>query len=428
VKVFTSLQQGAPVIANAWGDMVAALDACLVNGFNPLTIASITRTGPLATATITAGHLIKVDQVELISGCDQAEYNGEKRVISATATEFTFAIAETAAAAATGAAMSTKAAPLDFEIAFTGTNKRVYRSANVESNRPFLRVDNSLDAAYNTTYAKMAKVTMAENMTGIDTFGVGGRAPYDPSLPTKNETATGTGTAVMNGWFKWYQQRFYNGGDSSVADPTPATARQWVIIGDDRGFYFFIAPSTPGATGSTGMMGYCFMDFPSYKPADGFNTLLCASDRGAIAAITTWTADVGMRFGAQQVYDGKALMRDYTGVGEYVRAGFFSLNSTVTQMVGSGSAALVPFPNGPDFSLVLYPTYLREEGGNIRGGPMPGMYHIPQLVWSVYPNLCVLDTVTGYPGKKFMLIATANLGGYSEGKERIAFDIVGPWR
>ena len=178
---------GAPVLTNTWGSLTALLDACLVTGFNLQTVSSITRSGSTATATLTAGHGFVVDQVMLIAGCDQAEYNGEFTVTAITATTVSFTVSGTPVTPATTAgAITLKVAPLGFEIAFTGSNKRVYRSPNPLSNRHYLRVDDSLPTGYTTGWAKFARVTMAEAMADVDTC-VGGRAPYDANAPTKNE-------------------------------------------------------------------------------------------------------------------------------------------------------------------------------------------------------------------------------------------------
>ena len=188
VKHYNSGMQGAPQLANAWGDMTALLDAVLVDGFNLRTVDTLTFANGIATARVNTGHLYLVDQVVTIAGANQAEYNGEVRVLSTTSLEFTFAVTGTPLTPATGTT-SVKVAPLNFDKAFSATNKRVYRSKNVLSNRPFLRVDNSLDPAYTTTYAKKAKVLMAESMSDIDTV-VGAQAPFDPNRPLQNTVGT----------------------------------------------------------------------------------------------------------------------------------------------------------------------------------------------------------------------------------------------
>ena len=197
VKHYNSGMQGAPQLANAWGDMTALLDAVLVDGFNLRTIDTLTFADGIATARVNAGHLYLGDQVVTIAGANQAEYNGEVRVLSTTSLEFTFAVTGTPVTPATGT-LSVKVAPLNFDKAFSATNKRVYRSKNVLSNRSFLRVDNSLDPAYTSTYAKKAKVLVVENMSDVDTV-VGAQAPFDPTKPTQNTIGTGSGARPPSG-------------------------------------------------------------------------------------------------------------------------------------------------------------------------------------------------------------------------------------
>lgn len=263
---------GAPVLTNNWGSLTALLDACLVNGFNLQTIASLERDGTTATATLAAGHGFVVDQVVLIAGCDQADYNGEFTVTAVTSTTVRFAVGGTPTTPATTAtAITMKVAPLGYETVFTGTNKRVYRSPNPLSNRHYLRVDDSLPSGYTTTWAKFARVTIAEDMSDIDTF-VGGRAPYDPANPTKNEVPSGSGTSMYSGWFKWYYARnSYN----ETSGDNGNWARSWVLIGDDRGFFL---------TNSSGYQGdkrilHAFTDFESFKPGDTYASYLIASER-----------------------------------------------------------------------------------------------------------------------------------------------------
>jgi hypothetical protein len=419
VKYFTSGMQGAPVVSNGWGDLTSMLDAVLVNGFNLKTVDSITSTGGVATATVSTGHGYVVNQVVLIAGCEQAAYNGEQVVTGVTASTFTFAVTGTPASpATTQSAISAKVAPLGFQIAFTGTNKRVYRSPNVLSTRPFLRVDNSLDPVWTTTYAKYAKVTMAENMTDIDTF-VGARAPYDPNLPTKNEVGTGSGATAIGGWYKWIHS--HNVGSSQNTDGGTG-ARNWVVVGDDRGFFIML----PRQTGHTVRSIHYFGDFASFKAGDAYPCLLTAvDDYNAANSGSSSYPSYNVEFEYTADYAGKTLMRDYTQLGNPVRAGFFTLNPSNTQMV-SGRIVSVPWPNGPDFSLQLWPVWIREESGHVRG-QMPGVFFIPQSL--PYSDLTVVENVVNYAGRKFLLVCgayTSDSG--TTNSTRVAFDITGPWR
>jgi hypothetical protein len=417
VKYFDSTMQGAPQLTNAWGCMTALLDAVLVTGFNLKALAGIVRSANIATATVAAGHLFQVGQVVLNAGADQVEYNGEFKVLAVTGTTFTFSVSGAPATPATGT-MSTKAAPLGFEVAFTGTNKRAYRSPNVLSNRPFLRVDDGLDPAYTTTYAKFAKVTMAQGMSDIDTF-VGARAPFDSAQPTKNEMGTGAGSTGYNGWYKW----IYAYGSGSASAAPDSSVRDWVLIGDDRGFYLFNTLAT-GNISPTNMArtGYCFSDFDSFRSVDGFNTLLGAHE--AYVANNVSTLDSGTpgalnAFPNASLYTGKVLMRSHLQVGSMVRARFCALGTTAT--VVSGQTTGVPWPNGPDYSLLLHPVYLHQEDTHLRG-KLPGLMF-------VHNNLPLSDKsrvtgVAGYPGREFVVVDVTD----NYARACVAFDLTGPWR
>ena len=426
VKFFTSAMQGAPQLTNAWGDLTNLLDACLVNGFNLKTITSLTRSGGTVTATVSTGHLFQVDQVVLIAGATESGYNGEYSITGVTGTTFTYMVSATPATPATGSPTA-KAAPLGFEIAFTGTNKRAYRSQNMASNRPYLRVDNSLDPVNTTTYAKKGKVTMAQGMSDIDAF-VGAQAPYDPALPNKNHIGTGSGTSAVDGWYKWYYAKVP--GNSSDAAAPETSNRNWVIVGDDRGFYLLT-----GFDSTINRAGYCFTDFESYRAGDGFNTLLGAADLymsagtgAASSGQSDWGgADIGSLFNRTLSYTGKVLMQDHVQVGGAVRAGFTSLNSNNGQTV-SGYITGIPWPNGPDYSLILHPTYLKQENTHLRG-KMPGLMWVHNDLNNSLADLTLVDNVAGYPGRKFLLVSSnyANGGTNMGGVSRTAFDITGPW-
>lgn len=414
IKVFKSTDQGAPVLSNGWGDLTDMLDACLVNGYNLKTIDSITLAGSTATAAISAGHLYRVDQVLLVAGANQTEYNGEHRVTAVTTNTVSFAVAGTPASPATTAsALSCKIAPLGFDIAFTGTNKRAYRSPNILSNRPYLRVDNSLDPVYTSTADKFGKVTMAEGMSDIDTF-VGARAPYDPANPTKNEVGTGSGGAAYAGWYKWYY--------AAIGASNTVQTKNWVIIGDDRGFYFLthLTGTFNPTSGTQNRVCYAFGDFSSFKSGDAYNTLLCASDFYTRADTGFTYPSDQCRMGQSLSYVGNVVLRDYSQLGLPVRWGTAGLNLGNTQQ-NSGNSSSVPFPNGPDFGLLLHPLYLKQENTHLRG-TAPGVLQVCQA--KPYPDMTVITNATGFTGRKILLVSTC-MGNNDYGM--LAFDTSGPW-
>ena len=424
VKIFSSFMQGAPQLSNAWGCMTTLLDAVLVNGFNPLTPNTLTFADGMVTCTILAGHLYQVNQTVAIGGADQAEYNGEFKVATVTANSFTYPITGNPVATATGI-FTCKAASLGWEIAFTGTSKRAYRSKAAASNKPYLRVDDGQDPVYTSTYAKKAKVTMAQGMTGIDTFQ-GTYAPYDAAYPTKGEIGTGSGATAYDGWFKWYYARAAGNQADTVA---PATLnRQWFIVGDDRGFYLF----NENQDGTGGMCGHCFTDFLSYRAADGFNTILCATDAYAAANIApaSWSgvssdghtsSDCAARFPRMLDTFGKLVLRSYTQIGGPQVTAFCSLNTGGSGISGYDTG--IYGVNGPDYSIILHPTLLKE-GSHLRG-KMPGMFWIHNNATLAHGDL--LTGVAGYPGKTFFVVKVASGSGGTAYNGYMAFDITGPW-
>lgn len=423
VKFFDSTMTGAPSLSGTpgWGQLTDLLDALLVNGFNLRAPVSITRDGDTATIDFGTAHGHRVDTVIAVAGCDQAAYNGQFRVASITTNTVSFAVTGTPATPATGAAITVKTAPLGFEIAFTGTNKRAYRSPNVQSNRHFLRVDNSLPDGYTTTWAKYARVTVAEGMSDIDTF-VGVRMPYDPANPTSNEATSGSGTSGYYGWWKWYHARSASQSDSGGDGGN--IARPWSLIGDDRGFYLSV--TVAGGQYWDGRTLYGFGDFTSYKPGDAYNTILLAH----AAYVTAGGGWIDRASGTHDpmrtsTFNGKGILRDATAVGNYRRFTIFSINPFGANPQYSGQTADFPWPNPADYSLIAHPVYIREETTNTMRGVMPGMLWVHQD--RPYLHLTTLENLTGYPGRKF-LYWRLNNSDANNNDGGVLFDITGPWR
>lgn len=416
VKYFNSGMAGAPQVSNNWGDLVTMLDACLINGFNLKAIDSLTFADGISTATITTGHAYQPGQILRVEGANQAEYNGEHRVIATTATTFSYTITETPTSpATTTTSLTAMVSPLGWEAPFTGTNKRAYRSKSPQSPGNMLLIDDGIKAnEYADTWAKWANVGIVEGMADIDTI-VGSQAPFDASKPTQNWQQW---EANQWGWFKWYhaQQSGYDiYGDGGGGD------RNWVLIGDDRLFYLFITNQKD--YNWYGRNFYCFGDIESFKPGDRYHTVLCADDH--YWSNNNYSSYPGQYNGYGLTHtlnwNGKAMLRNHTQVGNYIRWGVTSLNTGNNQQIcGRGN---LPFPNGADYSLWLMPTYVRQEDGHMRG-TMPGMHWMHQD--RPYSDQTIIDNIVGQPDKQFVLVRT-QYSSDSEGAQ-VAFDITGPWR
>jgi hypothetical protein len=178
----------------------------------------------VATATFASPHGYRVHDIIAISGSNESQFNSNWNVKTvADTTTLTFDITTTDVTA-TGT-ITSKIAPLGWEIAYTGTNLRAYRS--LIGNRRYLRVDDT-----NSDYSL---VQMYKTMSGIS-----------------------TGDAVRNVEY-WY--RSYTSGGN----------REWLLVGNQKMFYFM-----PVSYTSYGSGFYCFGDYLSPKAADTKNTIIIA--------------------------------------------------------------------------------------------------------------------------------------------------------
>ena len=417
VKWMHSGMTGAPVLGNNWGDLTALLRACAVNGFNVKPIQAITCTGTTATVQC-SGHGFLEHQVVKIEGAEPAGYNGEHRIVSVVdGNTVTIELAAGLAPAtqAAGQTLQMRAAPLGFEQLFSSGNKLALRSTNPQSPRNVLRVDDSLPAGYTTTWAKFARVTMAQNMGDIDTF-IGARAPYDPLNPTKNEAPSGKGTSRYYGWYKWMYAYFSDSGGHSLTYEPTAGARSWVLIGDDRGFYLL----TGVTAGSSSRHIFCFSDFGSLQSPDVFSTVLSAWDHYATPTDTAIAHHRAPLIGGGDI-EGVVLMRDYLGEGGTINASSITLDVSGTSAFESGVDSGVPFPNGPGNSLLLHPAWLQQSNGHVRG-QLRGLLSV--LHAHTLGDMAIVSDVPGLAGRKVLLVRVI---GKSGSAASVAFDITGPW-
>lgn len=290
IKFYVHTNHNAPQLQNAYGSMINVLDACLIDGIQIGAVNSLTASGNTVTATFGTAHNLMQHQVIKITGANQPEFNGEHRILSTPDTSsFTFELAAVPSVTAATGTISASLPPLGWEKPFSSTNetgggKAAYRSLNLLlPSRPFLRVVDELDPAYDANYAKYAKVGIVEDMTDIDTM-LGVQAPFDAINPDKNWVATGSGATVINGWAKWYYARGASlGGVLDTASPLQGI-RNWLLVGNKD--YFYILPCfTPdtGIEATKAANPYGFGAFERYYNDDMSNTLLSASVRDTAA-------------------------------------------------------------------------------------------------------------------------------------------------
>lgn len=428
VKTYLERYVGMPQLDDNWGDMTTMLDAVLVNGFNPRVITAITRVDQVGTASC-VGHGYEIDQCVTIAGAVQPEYNGEFLVTAKGADWFSFLIVGAPASPATTAtAFGAIASPLGFEIMFSDTRRRCYRSKDALSNRRILVVDDNQPAGYTTTYAKYARVIIAENMADAYTV-LGSQAPYDVVNPNKSFGTSGSGTSIIAGWFKWLYATPLMGGGAMTTTPS-AGSRHFTIIGDSRAFWFFIQPPSSSHNWNPIKAGYAFGEWPSFKTADPYNTVLIAHEM-YFAPTTGMYVGYYNYFPTMDNTQGKTVLRDFSGT--LAAASFsacgFSLIASASSGYLNGAASVIPYPNGPSGALIIYPVYQREFATQAIRGTWPGLYHTPHPY--VLGDRAYVESVPGLPGRKLMCVevsTSSNNGSGANTNPRVFVDVTGPWR
>jgi len=395
VKYFKSDFPGAPVLSGQAGALASLLDACLVNGFGLKSVDTLVVLNGIATMTISSGHSFVQHAVALVAGATPSGLNGEKRVISTTASTVVFDATGITDQTATGA-ITTKVASAGWEKAYTGENKAVYRSPNVASARLYFRVDDA--------YTTAARINMYESMTDIDT-GVG-KSPTDAQI---------SGGGYL---FK-----------SNVAD---STARPWVLVASDSTVYLFVFYYTQSlyAAAAAG-----FGDFKSRKAVDAYKSFLRHNHHANNAASTPY--EYYSIFGYSPVWGSvdtyHLLARDFTGVGgtcSYRASAFYGTPAGAPSWYLYSGNGSVPYPNGPDYGLVLTPIHLLEGSSGSFRGKYLGIFSSPQtLIQRVCPDArtpVVIEGVPGYPDRAFAAVPY----GYNSAISNWAvgfIDITGPW-
>lgn len=243
VKYFTNTNFGAPQLTNNWGVLINVLDAVLVNGLALPDVASTFISDDIATMTFMSQHKISAFQVISLTGATLVNANREYRVLSVTDHAITFKVDQNVKEI--NGPIVVKLAPLGYNKLFSGEQKAAYQSKNILKNGCILRVDNAKDSAYGTTYAKFAKVGVMLRMNDIDDIS-SHQTPFDASNPNRNWVGTGSGVNSNVGWAKWYYAKSEANTITSVDSDAPlAGNRDYLIVGNDEGFWFSPSMSTP---------------------------------------------------------------------------------------------------------------------------------------------------------------------------------------
>ncbi len=412
-KHYSSTYPNAPtIIANA-GGYVGFLDAILVTGYGLASVTNIVVTSGTAVATVGAGHSLRKWMVALHAGTGHAGLDGEHRAIDAAGNTYTFEVAGVPDGTYTGG--TTKVAPLGFEIQYTATNKRIYRSLDVLRNSVSLYVDdtNTVTGWNPGTNKALAQARMVCDVSSI----------------------TGFTTLDTTWWFK-------------SAETSGTTARPWMLAGDALGFYTAVGVNSDALAVASNN----FLQFKTLAMGDMFATVLEGVTPTTSAATTSagvGSAGAGLnaithgtrRVARSLAQSGAALDLRYYGLGvmhHYNGApGAWMVSGGAASAAGAVHQAMgVSAINPADAGVILGAQVLAVHSpvgasfGNdwTTRGVMPGLFSVPSVAsWSLEP--------TFLPGPAGPLLALpANAGGESNAASRplvvggYCLDITGAWR
>ena len=382
VKTFASTDPGAPALSGTAGALLAILKTCLVDGRGAGAVASLSVAAGVATATYASGHPFAVGSVGLFAGATPVELNGEKRILSVSTTSVTFAAPGVADGAATGS-ITSKLAAAGWQQLYAGTNLAALKPSVVEATGCVLRVDD--------TGTINARVRAFEAMTDVSS-GVG-------LTPLESQVAGG---------LYWPK--------SSSAN---ATARPWIVIADERGFYLAVDPTGTGCYTLT----YAG-DIASLKSGDAYGYLLTGNQSDQANASTVPDGCCG--YSGRSARGGAYLVRAHTAIGQSVaaqRLGAHHNGSTADAYAGTAGYSIGTYPNGPNNGLMTGALELYAMG--IRG-TLPGLLHPVQDCGNAFATGAIVDGTGDLAGRRLMAIRTAPPAG-AVVAGTVFVDVTGPW-
>ena len=397
VKYYHSNMPGAPVLSGAAGALIAILDACLKDGFGLKTVDSLVIAGGVATMTISTGMTFEQDAVVQIAGITggAAALNGDRRLLSIAGNTATFDATGVSDQAATGS-ITAKVSPLGWGKPFSGTNVGVYRATDPTSLGMYLRVDD--------TGTTVARVVGYETMSDVNT----GTGPF----PTASQVS--------------------GGGYWEKSGAAGSTARNWILVGDERAFYWWCVPNAATTITSQGVLRG-FGDLIPRRSSDAYAAFLQAD----ISSIVTSTAALGDLISSTNPSASTYMTspRNQSALGSSSQLFAYSESRRATTAVtrsGVGVGYSAPYPNTSDNALDLDRVLALDNDYSVRG-TLPGLLHLPQAVgfavqtWDkiagqgTLAGRTILAVRGGSPG-----YATQNTSSGYPGAA--AFDITGPWR
>ena len=384
IYTYDSNMTGAPVLSGTAGALRALVKAALVDGFGAGAVATLTVASGIATATFSGAHPYRIGTPSQIAGATPSGLNGQKRVLSITSSAITFDATGIADGTATGT-ITHKVAGAGWQELFAGTvtNVLCVKPTVPEATGCVLRIDD--------TGTLNARVRAFEAMTDVSS-GVG-------LTPVESQVAGG---------LYWPK--------SSSAN---ATARPWIVIADERGFYLAVDPTGTGRYTLT-YSG----DIASLKSGDAYGYLLTGNQSDQAAASTVPDGCCG--YSGRSARGGAYLVRAHTAIGQSIaaqRVGAHHNGSTADVYAGTPGYSTGTYPNGPNNGLMTGALELHSLG--IRG-TLPGLLHPVQDLGNAFATGAIVDGTDDLAGRRLMAIRTAPPAG-AVVPGTVFIDVTGPW-
>lgn len=382
IYTYDSNMTGAPVLSGTAGATRALVKAALVDGFSAGTVATLTVTSGIATATFAGAHPYRIGTVAQIAGATPSGLNGQKRVLSITSSAITFDATGIANGAATGT-ITHKVAAAGWVELFTGTNLSAFKTSVVEATGCVLRIDD--------TGTTNARVRAFESMSDIST-GIG-PTPLD---------------SQVSGGLYWAK--------SSAAS---GTARAWYMVADERGAWLAVDPA---GTGRFTLLW--FGDVASLKSGDAYGYAVTGNQSDQTNAATV--ADGCCGWSHRSARNGAYLVRAHTAIGQSIaaqRIGAHHTGTTADAYAGTAGYAWGTYPNGPNNGLMTAPLELFALGMR---GTLPGLLHPVQDCGSAFATGAIVDGTDDLAGRRLLAIRVAPPSG-SVTAGTVFIDITGPW-
>lgn len=414
-KYFSSDMPGAPAIFADAGGLVGLLDALMVTGYGAAVLSQIVVTDGVAVATTNLGHSLRKWMVALNEGTGHEGLDGEHRVLNAAGPTYTFEVTGVPDGTYPGGVV--KVAPLGFEISYSTTNRRIYRSKDTERrNAVSLYVDdtNTVSGWNIGTNKALAQVKMVCDVAGMDNY-----------------------TTLDTAW--WHKSAAISG----------TLARPWLLAGDALGFYSAVDVASNGFS----IASNHFMQLNTLAAGDQFATMLEGSQPTSGAVTTASglsssgaamsgmdTAASGTRKIARGLAQtGAAIDMRYYGLGilgalgsSYDRMGLQSgvagsYSAPEISALASANPATAGLVLGRDVLAVHSSTGVFPDTNCVTRALMPGLFSVPSLT-----RFSTAPAVTGVDGGALLgLPAVASFYSSSLGANRVGgyyVEVLKDWR